>query len=77
MACLVLPASNADSERIFSHIKKIHTELRSELSVDTITNMLATKQNQSVMCCDYEPPQNVLQRQKRHFAVQSATQSES
>ena len=37
MACLVLPASNADSERIFSHVKKIHTEFRSELSVDTIS----------------------------------------
>ena len=65
MACLVLPASNADSERIFSHVKKIHTEFRSELSVDTTTDMLATKQNQTVMCCDYEPTENVLQKAKK------------
>ena len=65
MACLVLPASNADSERIFSHVKKIHTEFRSELSVDTITDMLATKQNQTVMCCDYAPTENVLQKAKK------------
>ena len=46
-------------------MKKIHTEFRSELSVDTITDMLATKQNQTVMYCDYEPTKNVLQKAKK------------
>ena len=31
LACVVLPNSNADSERIFSMLKKIQTEHRSEL----------------------------------------------
>jgi hypothetical protein len=32
LACVVLPNSNADSERIFSMLKKIQTEHRSELA---------------------------------------------
>ena len=36
LACVVLPNSNADSERIFSMLKKIQTEHRSELANDTI-----------------------------------------
>ena len=27
--------------------------------------MLATKQNQTVMCCDYEPTENMLQKAKK------------
>ena len=42
-----------------------HTEFRSELSVDTITDMLATKQNKTVLWCDYEPTENVLQKAKK------------
>ena len=35
LACVVLPNSNADTERIFSMLKKIQTEHRSELANDT------------------------------------------
>ena len=60
MTCLVLPVSNADSERTFSIVKKIQTDFWSELSVDTINSLLTTKQNQNVTCDDYEPTDNVL-----------------
>ena len=60
MTCLVLPVSNADSERTCSMVKKIQTEFRSELSVDTINSLLTTKQNQNVTCVDYAPTDNVL-----------------
>jgi len=33
---LVLPNSNADSERVFSLVKKIHTEFRYDLKNDTL-----------------------------------------
>jgi hypothetical protein len=42
---LVLPNSNADSERAFSIIKKIHTEFRSDLNNDTICGLLSGKFN--------------------------------
>ena len=58
MTCLVLPVSNADSERTCSIVKKIQTEFRSELSVDTINSLLTTKQNQNVTCVDYAPTEN-------------------
>ena len=44
---LVLPNSNADSERAFSIIKKIHTEFRSDLNNDTICGLLSCKFNQN------------------------------
>ena len=47
------------------HKKATSSKFRSELSVDIITDMLATKQNQTVMCCDYEPTENVLQKAKK------------
>ena len=44
-ACLVLPVSNADNERIFSMLKKIQTDNRSELSNNTICSLICAKQN--------------------------------
>ena len=41
-------------------VKKIQTEFRLELSVDTINSLLTTKQKQNVTCVDYEPTDNVL-----------------
>ena len=41
-------------------VKKIQTEFRSELSLDTINSLLTTKQNQNVTCVDYAPTDNVL-----------------
>ena len=49
---LVLPNSNADSERAFSIIKKIHTEFRSDLNNDTICGLLSCKFNQNQCCYD-------------------------
>ena len=43
--CLVVPISNADSERMFSMINKIVTEFRSELNNDTVSCLLCSKQN--------------------------------
>jgi hypothetical protein len=48
LACVVLPNSNADSERIFSMLKIIQTEHRSELTNDTICSLICDKQNQNM-----------------------------
>ena len=61
----LLPKGKDFSANLSQNVKKIHTEFRSELSVDTITDMLATNQNQTVMCCDYETTENVLQKAKK------------
>ena len=60
MTCLVLPFSNADSERTCSMVKKFLKEFRSELSVDKMNSLLTTKPNQNVTCVDYAPTDNVL-----------------
>jgi len=61
---LVLPNSNADSERAFSIIKKIHTEFRSDLNNDTICGLLSCKFNQNQCCYEYQPSTSVLKSAK-------------
>ena len=53
-ALLCLPHSNADSERFFSMVRKIHTEARSSLGSDTLTSFLQVKLNSDSCCYDFE-----------------------
>ena len=55
LACVVLPNSNADSKPIFTMLKKIQTEHRSELANDTICSLICAKQNQNMECYEYCP----------------------
>ena len=64
LACVVLPNSNADSERIFSMLKKIQTEHRSELANDTTCSLICAKQNQNMECCECCPDSEVLKNAK-------------
>jgi hypothetical protein len=64
LACVVLPNSNADSERIFSMLNKIQTEHRSELANDTICSLICAKQNQNMECYEYYPDSEVLKKAK-------------
>ena len=57
---LVLPNSNADSERAFSIIKKIQTEFRSDLNNDTICGLPSCKFNQNQCCYEYQPSHGLL-----------------
>jgi hypothetical protein len=62
MGCVVLPNSNADSERIFSMLRKIQTERRSELANDTICSLICAKQNQNMECYEYCPDSEILKK---------------
>ena len=64
-ACLVLPTSNGDSECIFSMLKKIQTDNRSELKNDTICALMVTKQNQDSACYNREHSDAVLKSAKK------------
>ena len=54
-ACCVIPVSNADPERIFSMLKKIQTDMRSDLNNDTICCLICAKQNQDKACFEFNP----------------------
>ena len=47
---LGFPKSNANSDCIFSMLKKIQTDMKSELKNDTICASMVTKQNQDSAC---------------------------
>ena len=45
-----IPASNADSERVLSMLRKVHTDQRPTLQQSTIVSLMAIKFN-SEECC--------------------------
>ena len=49
LAILTIPHSNADSERIFSVVRKNRTETRSSMSVETLESLLVNKLGGRVM----------------------------
>lgn len=63
-ALLALPASNADSERSFSMVRKIDSEDRSHLEHRTVASLLALKLNVDQECFDYTPPLELLKLNK-------------
>ena len=65
MGLLSIPASNADSERGFSILRKIHTDQRSSLSQSTIIDLMSIKFN-SIRCCfDSELSEDLIKACKK------------
>lgn len=63
-ALLSIPASNADSERCFSIVRKIDSEERSQLERSTVAALLAMKLNVDEDCFDFKPPKELLKINK-------------
>ena len=63
-ALLALPASNADSERCFSMVRKIDNEERSHLQRSTVASLLSLKLNTDHNCFDYKPSAELLKLNK-------------
>ena len=58
---LTIPASNADSERGFSMLRKIHTDQRSNLNQSTIIALMSLKLNSDGCCYNSELSEDLLQ----------------
>lgn len=52
MALMSVPHSNAASERLFSMLKKVYSDERSQLGQDTLTSLLSVKVNMDGCCYD-------------------------
>ena len=63
-ALLSIPASNADSERCFSMVRKIDSAERSHLERSTVASLLSLKLNVDDDCFDYKPPEDLLKINK-------------
>lgn len=63
-ALLSLPASNADSERCFSMVRKVDSEERGHLERSTVASLLSLKLNIDENCYDYNPPEELLKINK-------------
>lgn len=59
-AVLTIPNSNADCERVFSIVKKIQTDMRSNLDNSTLCALLTSKLNQTEKCHSFKPTKEQL-----------------
>ena len=62
---LSIPSSNADSERGFSMLRKIHTDQRSRLDHSTVVSLMSLKFNCDSCCYDSHFPQDLLSKCKK------------
>ena len=60
-----IPISNADSERAFSILRKIHTDQRSNLDHSTVVSLMALKFNLDECCLDVELSEELLKSCKQ------------
>ncbi|CAC5378250.1 unnamed protein product [Mytilus coruscus] len=63
MCCI--PNSIADCEKVFSMVKKIHTEHKSSLNNSTLCDLLTTKINSDRACYQLKPDQYLLKTEKK------------
>lgn len=66
---LTIPCSNADSERGFSMLRKIHTDQRSNLEQSTIISLMTMKFNCDSCCYDTTLNEELLKKSKRATAL--------
>ena len=57
---LCLPHSNADSERVFSQVRKINTEYGKRMEYETLTALLQVKMNCDGHCFQFSPTKDML-----------------
>ena len=61
---LSLPISNVDTERVFSIVRKIVTDYRTEMDQSTLCALVSCKLNSNSDCYDLEMPKELLKRAK-------------
>ena len=63
--CLVaLPRSNADTERVFSIVRKIVTDYRTEMEQSTLCALVSCKLNSNCDCLKLDTPKVLLKKAK-------------
>ena len=64
---LLIPSSNADSERGFSMLRKIHTDQRPTLKQSTIISLMSIKFNAEECCHDSVFNEDLLMNHHHHY----------
>ena len=57
---LAIPVSNADSERVFSLVRRIQTDFRASLNTSTLSSLIGCHFNKTSTCCEYTRYPDVL-----------------
>ncbi len=64
ISVLTIPHSNADCERIFSHVTKTQTQFRSQLCSKTLESLLTVKSNMAESCFEQNFDSDFLKKAK-------------
>lgn len=64
-ALISIPHSNAQSERVFSMLKKIYTDQRADLCKDSLNSLLAVKMNVDTCCFDTNIDRSLCKKLKK------------
>ena len=65
LGLLSIPCSNADAERGFSDLRKIHTDQRSRLDHSTVVSLMSLQFNCDTCCHDVELNEDLLKNCKQ------------
>ena len=66
LTLLSIPTSNADCERVFSHVRRIKSEFRSSLCTETVSSLIGCHFNNTSQCCKQSVfEESLLQKAKR------------
>ncbi len=69
---LCIPSSNADAERGFSILRKIHTDERASLSHSTTVGLMSLKFNSVACCFDTDFSDELLTKCKKATSISLA-----
>lgn len=64
-AVMTIPNSSAECETIFSMMKKIHSDTRSNLDNSTLCALLTLKVNNTQQCHSFKPSKDILKTAKK------------
>lgn len=59
---LALPVANADTERVFSIVRKISTDYRGQMEQNTLCALVSCKLNNDQKCYELETPTELLRK---------------
>lgn len=69
---LSIPSSNANAERGFSVLRKVHMDERSSLSQSSIIHLMSIKFNDNFCCYDTEFPDELVTKCKKATSLSLA-----
>ena len=67
---LAIPASNADSERVFSLVRRVKTDFRASLAPETLSSLIGCHFNMNANCCQFDKIDDALIKKAKTWTLE-------